>query len=159
MHSLDVRLNLNILDLFSLSCEPCISLYSFFDQSLLLFVGEEGYSFPVALSHIIPVVVYQDCKTNQKLILKDNKGKAGIYRWTNIKTGQTYLGSAVNLSRRLRDYFSPRFLASEAIKNSRIIYRALLKYGISNYTLEIIEYSSRDDVISREQHYLDLEKP
>lgn len=80
MHSLDVRLNFNLLDILSLSCESGISLYRFFDKSLLLFVGEEGYSFPVALSHIIPVVVYPDCKTNKKLILKDNKAKAGIYR-------------------------------------------------------------------------------
>ena len=78
MHSLDVLLNLNLLDILSLSCESVISLYSFFDKSLLLFVGEEGYSFPVALSHIIPVAVYQDCKANKKLILKNNKGKLGF---------------------------------------------------------------------------------
>lgn len=67
-----------------------------------------------------------------KSILKDNKGKTGLYRWTNIKTGHTYIGSAVDLSRRLRDYFSSRFIAKEAIKSNSIIYRALLKYGISS---------------------------
>ena len=36
------------------------------------------------------------------------------------------------------------------------INRALLKYGYSNFTLEIIEYCEPSDVIDREQFYLDL---
>ena len=39
------------------------------------------------------------------------------------------------------------------------INRALLKYGYSNFTLEIIEYCEPSDVIDREQFYLDLLQP
>jgi hypothetical protein len=39
------------------------------------------------------------------------------------------------------------------------INRALLKYGYSNFTLEIIEYCEPSDVIDREQFYLDKLKP
>jgi group I intron endonuclease len=40
-----------------------------------------------------------------------------------------------------------------------IIYLALLKYGYSNFRLEIIEYCAPDKAIEREQYYLELLKP
>ena len=40
-----------------------------------------------------------------------------------------------------------------------MIYKALLKYGYSNFTLEILEYCDPKDLIKREQYYLDLIKP
>jgi group I intron endonuclease len=40
-----------------------------------------------------------------------------------------------------------------------LICLALLKYNIENFSLGILEYCSRDDVIKREQHYLDIYKP
>ena len=36
------------------------------------------------------------------------------------------------------------------------IYKAILKYGHSNFIFEIIEFSQPKDVVQREQHYLDL---
>ena len=39
------------------------------------------------------------------------------------------------------------------------IYKALIKYGHSNFTLEILEYCDKSEVISREQYYIDLLKP
>ena len=39
------------------------------------------------------------------------------------------------------------------------IYKALIKYGHSNFTLEILEYCDPSEILSREQHYLDLLKP
>jgi group I intron endonuclease len=39
------------------------------------------------------------------------------------------------------------------------IYSALIKYGYSRFTLEILEYCDSKDVIKREQYYIDLLKP
>lgn len=39
------------------------------------------------------------------------------------------------------------------------IHNALLKYGYSNFTLEILEYCEKINTIKREQHYLDLLNP
>lgn len=39
------------------------------------------------------------------------------------------------------------------------INKALLKYGYSNFQLEILEYCERSDVIQREQYYIDLLVP
>ncbi len=40
-----------------------------------------------------------------------------------------------------------------------VIHNALLKYGYSNFSLEILEYCDLENVIEREQYYLDLLKP
>jgi O6-methylguanine-DNA--protein-cysteine methyltransferase len=37
--------------------------------------------------------------------------------------------------------------------------RALLKYGFSNFSLEILEYCTLDNLLEREQYYLDNLKP
>jgi len=44
-------------------------------------------------------------------------------------------------------------------KESSLIYKAILKYGYSNFSLDIIEYCSSDVVIIREQYYIDLLSP
>lgn len=45
------------------------------------------------------------------------------------------------------------------VKSNRPIDRALLKYGFSNFKLEILEYSDKKNVLIREQYYMDLLKP
>jgi hypothetical protein len=39
------------------------------------------------------------------------------------------------------------------------IYSAILKYGYSNFSLDIIEYCESNLLIYREQYYIDLSKP
>lgn len=107
-----------------------------------------------------PAVFYSDCGEDLTAIYKENRGKTGIYPcFTNKVTGDTYIGSAVNLSRRFREYFSLNFLNKEVLKNKSIVYRALLKYGYINFSLEILEFTDKSSVIEREQFYLDTLKP
>jgi group I intron endonuclease len=40
-----------------------------------------------------------------------------------------------------------------------IIHRAILRYGYSNFKLEIMEYCDKENLLIREQHYLDSLKP
>ena len=88
-------------------------------------------------------------------LLKDNIGKAGIYMWTNLKNGNTYIGSSVNLSSRLLKYLNENALR----KNKMRISLAILKHNLENFSLDILEYCSPKDVIKREQYYLDIYKP
>ena len=88
-------------------------------------------------------------------ILTENRKKVAVYRWVNKVNGNTYIGSSINLHVRMYTYFSLRSLA----KSNRPIDRALLKHGFSNFRLEILEYCSYQDVIKREQYYLNLYKP
>ncbi len=102
-----------------------------------------------------PVIVYDDAHKDKLNILANNRNKTGIYRWINKENGNTYIGSSVNLSVRMYTYYSLRCLA----KSNRPIDRALLKYGFSNFALEILEYTDKNNVLEKEQHYLDFFQP
>jgi group I intron endonuclease len=63
----------------------------------------------------------------------------------------------MSLSNTFTIYYSLGSL--KQVKGSIIIYRALLKYGHSNFSLNILEYCEKDVLIEREQYYIDLIKP
>lgn len=104
---------------------------------------------------VSPVVVYIKPGEQKQSIVKDNKLKSGVYRWTNNVNGKSYIGSSQNLGIRLQEYYGKSLVNT---KNS-LIYKAILKYGHENFTLEILEYCDKNLIIEREQYYLDLLKP
>lgn len=107
--------------------------------------------------NIKPVKYYSDAYAMKLLILKENKNKSGIYRFTNKLNGNFYIGSSINLSNRFTRYFNIAYISK--VKNNLTISRALIKYGYSNFTLEILEYCEIPLLLDREQYYLDLLKP
>ena len=106
-----------------------------------------------------PVMAYKNAGVEMERILQENKGKAGVYCWINLINQKCYIGSSTNLSRRLKTYFRISFLETQIKTNGSIIYRALLKNGYSNFSLEILEYCSPENAILREQYYMDQLKP
>lgn len=104
---------------------------------------------------IAPVKSYDNALLNKNNIVLENKNKPGIYRWINKLNNNTYIGSGLDLSKRIKEYLN----ISELKRNPRPIHAALLKYGYENFLLEIIEYCRADELIKREQYYLDLLNP
>nr|QDG01257.1 GIY-YIG endonuclease [Scytalidium sp.] len=107
------------------------------------------------LTTFIPINKYSNADTQKALIIKDNLGKSGVYCWVHNQSGTRYVGSSVNLGKRFSDYYNLNHL----MKNNMPIYKALLKYGHFNFSLEILEYCHIDSVIDREQYFIDLLKP
>jgi len=102
-------------------------------------------------------MIYTNADIQKQSLIIDNRGKTGIYRWTNKKNGKTYIGSSANLSRRFAEYYCYTLIANK--KRKRAINLALLKHGYSNFQLEILEYCKKSELIKREQYYLDLLQP
>jgi len=109
-------------------------------------------------SSIVPAKVYSNADLDKERVIKENRGKSGIYRWTNLINNKSYIGSSTNLTNRFHDYFNSRRLREGTEKNM-IISRALIKYGYSNFKLEILEYCEPENAIKREQFYIDSLKP
>ncbi|EME87692.1 uncharacterized protein MYCFIDRAFT_128635 [Pseudocercospora fijiensis CIRAD86] len=105
------------------------------------------------------LIFYKNTAAQKKEIYKNNNNKIGIYMWTHNSTGSKYVGSSINLSQRFVKYFSIPSLKSEIIRNKSRIYRAILKYGMDDFTLEIMEYCDSNVLTEREQFYLDSIKP
>ena len=109
----------------------------------------------LVLSTLVPCLVYSNPYTEKAIIVKNNLGKSGVYSWVNKESGARYVGSSIDLGKRLVNYYDLKHL----MKNNMSIYKALLKYGHSKFNLEILEYCDRDCVIEREQYYMDFFKP
>lgn len=90
-----------------------------------------------------PVIIYDNADTNKVMILKDNKGKAGVYQWTHKESGKFYIGSAADLSKRLRTYYSFSHLNRN---KSMYINNALLLHGYSAFSFTILEIISISDL-------------
>jgi group I intron endonuclease len=108
---------------------------------------------------IRPEKSYSDAATYKYIIYRENRNKSGIYRINNIITGDFYIGSAANLTNRLRSYFSVKALNRVLQRNKSLICSSLLKYGHSNFSIDILEYCNKESRIIREQYYLDLLQP
>lgn len=91
---------------------------------------------------IKPIVTYDNADVDKVKIFADNRNKSGVYRWINNKNGNTYVGSSINLTRRLTNYFSIGYLLRESARSNSYLYRALLKYGYSNFSFRTFTSSA-----------------
>jgi group I intron endonuclease len=120
---------------------------------------------PEELNTVTAVIVYANAESDKSQILLDNKNKAGIYLWTHVESSKIYIGSAVNLSKRLRDYYSKEYLSN---RKTSYICNALLHHGYSAFSLTILKYIDisnlskeeiRKKILEREQHNIDSQLP
>ena len=105
---------------------------------------------------IRPIMVYSNAEEENKGIIKENRGKAGVYRITHKESGKTYVGSSTDLGKIFSCYLRHSYFKDQI---KLVIFRALLKYGLSKVIFEVIEYCEPAEIIKREQHYLDMLKP
>jgi len=89
-------------------------------------------------------------------IALENKSAVYIYQYLDDETVY-YIGSAVNLSQRFRQH---RYRVSRSVKSCPFFYNYVSKYGWNKFRFGILEYvNSNQDLVNREQFYLDLLKP
>jgi len=100
---------------------------------------------------IIPVKLYSNINIQKQDILNDNKSKLGIYWIINKVNGKFYIGSAVNLNRRLNEHF-------QGDKSNIILQKAFKKYSLENFSIEILEYCDqvKEILLERELYYLGI---
>ena len=55
-----------------------------------------------------PIIIFINAGTDKSKILKGDKGEGtGIYLWAYKESGLIYVGSAVDISKRFKDYYTP----------------------------------------------------
>lgn len=102
------------------------------------------------------IKIYNEPLNQRSQIREENNGKVGVYCWVNDANGKYYIGSGDPLYLRLSDYYQPWYLLARL---NLYIVRALSKYGMINFSLIILEYTSSSNLISSEQKWIDLLKP
>jgi group I intron endonuclease len=86
--------------------------------------GPEGYT------------LFSNAAESKGIITTEFKGVCGVYLWTNLINGQQYVGSSIDLSTRLSNYFKSSYLIAQGDRGSAIG-KALLKHGHDNFKLEV----------------------
>lgn len=82
--------------------------------------------------------------------------KSGIYKIENQITKDIYIGSSINLNNRKSRHFKD---LEKQIHHSIILQRAVNKYGIENFNFIVLEKCTKENLLLREQYYLDLLQP
>lgn len=103
--------------------------------------------------------LYDNLIDNKPYILKENNNMSGIYKWVNNVTMESYVGSSTNITKRLRKYYNKNYLKDRLVVYNSRIYKAILDYDYSNFSLVILEYCDKKFLINREQYYIDIIKP
>ena len=85
--------------------------------------------------------------------MKENK-ISGVYKITNIITGEFYIGSSHDVKKRWVSHKSPS--THKRYPNSKL-YKDMSQYGHDNFTIDVIEET--DNLREREQYYIECLKP
>ncbi len=104
-----------------------------------------------------------DCNAEMKGVLytypfvkKNTPQSSGIYKITCTGNGKFYVGSTVHFYGRWLKHIREMI---RGIHDNAKMLRAWQKYGSDVFTFEVVEFCEKDDLISREQYYLDTYEP
>ena len=109
---------------------------------------------PRILSMLIWQTFWQPiAKVRFPIILKD-KTKMGIYKITNIETNECYIGQAVDIYKRWNQHCKAGLGIDTPPGNK--LYKAMMDYGLQNFTFEILLECNRDELNEKEKYFISL---
>ena len=109
---------------------------------------------PRILSMLIWQTYWQPlAKTKFPIILKD-KTKMGVYKITNIETNECYIGQAVDIYKRWNQHCKAGLGIDTPSGNK--LYKAMIDYGLQNFTFEILLECNRDELNEKEKYFISL---
>jgi group I intron endonuclease len=82
--------------------------------------------------------------------------KSGIYKITNIKTKECYIGQEVDIAARWKQHAKCGLGIDTPPANK--LYKAIQEYGIWNFSWEVLEECSTKDLNEKEKYYIEAYK-
>lgn len=137
------------LDFYCLHIDPLEQ-----DDILLLEKVKEKLNKPRILSMLIWQTFYQKQMTTLSTNILGAQPVAGVYKITNIETGECYVGQAVNVAARWRDHAKCGLGIDTPAGNK--LYKAMRKYGLHKFSWELLEECSAAQLNEKEKHYIEL---
>lgn len=109
---------------------------------------------PRILCMLIWSTFFQKPMTNLCNNVLGTKQITGIYKITNQKTEQCYIGQAVDVAKRWKEH-AKCGLGIDAPAGNKL-YRSMEEYGLWNFSWELLEECPRDLLNEKEAFYIDL---
>lgn len=78
----------------------------------------------------------------------------GIYKITNLINGKIYIGQSINIQQRWKAHRTRPFY-KEGEQYQIPLYRAIRKYGLQNFSFEVIEECFENQLNEKEQYYIE----
>ena len=75
---------------------------------------------------------------------------SGIYVITNLINGKQYVGLSKNCYKRWNDHYSKSYCSKREDDKHKALYMAMRKYGRENFSFQILEECSEDELCERE---------
>lgn len=107
---------------------------------------------PEAINKVIWNAYYQ--KPLAELRKRVAVESSGVYKITRIKTGEIYIGQAVNVSTRWAEHCKSA-LGVGTLASSQL-HRAMASDGCENFIFELLEETPKDKLRERESYYIDF---
>ncbi len=108
----------------------------------------------VAINKVIWKVYLEKPYTDLVGRVLGQTNKTGIYKITNKQNQMCYVGQAVNVAERWKQHIK-RAIGAEPMTNNKL-YPAMKKFGVENFTFELIEECSQDKLNQREDYWQDF---
>ena len=84
----------------------------------------------------------------------EGRNPSGIYKVTNIRTNEIYIGKSVKVADRWLNHIKSA-CGLEGVAESQF-QRALKKYGLDSFTWELLEEVDKDKLTERERYYINF---
>lgn len=104
-----------------------------------------------ALNKVIWKVYYEKPTSDMIGRVVGATKKTGIYKITEVATGKCYVGQAIDVASRWRQHIK-RGLGAEAPTRNKL-YPAMKSIGVENFTFEIIEECTREELDAKEDFW------
>ena len=79
----------------------------------------------------------------------------GIYKITDLATKEVYIGQSVNIQRRWVDHVRCG-VGADVAPHTNMLYAAMRRDGLENFTFEVLERCQRDKLNEKEQYFIRL---
>ena len=83
-----------------------------------------------------------------------NESFSGIYKITNLKTNEMYIGKSTDIKSRWQQHCKTVFNCGTIA--SSLLHIKMGQYGIENFTFEVVERVDKDQLSEREKFYIDF---
>lgn len=78
----------------------------------------------------------------------------GIYKITNLKTGECYIGQSVDVKKRIYDHL--KAACGVDTPKDNLLYQAMKKYGIENFSIELLQECASQELNQKEKYFIEL---
>ena len=78
----------------------------------------------------------------------------GIYKITNLETGECYIGQSVDVKKRIYDHL--KAACGVDTPRDNLLYQAMKKYGIENFSIELLQECTNQELNQKEKYFIEL---